>query len=83
MAPNLAAGEPAGTLDVEPEMLDAAALALGDLSRAEPPTVLNRRSPACVVVAVAQVTARYDKNGKVSACLVPGDPDARGQSIRG
>lgn len=62
---HLATGEPAGTLDVEPEMLDAAALALGDLSRSEPPTVLNRRWPACVVVAVAQVTARYDKNGKV------------------
>jgi hypothetical protein len=62
---HLASGEPAGTLDVEPEMLDAAALALGDLSRSEPPTVLNRRWPACIVVAVAQVTARYDKHGKV------------------
>ena len=62
---HLAAGEPAGTLDVEPEMLDAVALALGDLSRSEPPTVLNRRWPACIVVAVAQVTARYDKTGKV------------------
>ncbi|HEY0998147.1 MAG TPA: hypothetical protein VGD83_00795 [Streptosporangiaceae bacterium] len=62
---HLASGEPAGTLDVEPELLDAAALALGNLSRSEPPTVLNRRWPACIVVAVAQVTARYDKNGKV------------------
>jgi hypothetical protein len=62
---HLASGEPAGTLDVEPEMLDAAAKALGDLSRSEPPTVLNRRWPACVVVAVAQVTAHHDKNGKV------------------
>lgn len=62
---HLAAGEPAGTLDVEPEMLDAVALALGDLSRSEPATVLNRRWPACIVVAVAQVTARYDKTGKV------------------
>ena len=62
---HLASGEPAGTLDVEAEMLDAAALALGDLSRSEPPTVLNRRWPACIVVAVAQVTARYDKHGKV------------------
>jgi hypothetical protein len=62
---HLAAGEPAGTLDVEPEMLDAVALALGDLSRSEPPAVLNRRWPACIVVAMAQVTARYDKNGKV------------------
>jgi hypothetical protein len=62
---HLAAGQPAGTLDVEPEMLDAAALALGDLSRSEPPARLNRRWPACIVVAVAQVTARYDKNGKV------------------
>ncbi|MGH3221609.1 MAG: hypothetical protein ACRDPY_23430 [Streptosporangiaceae bacterium] len=62
---HLASGEPAGTLDVEPEMLDAAARALGDLSRSEPPTVLNRRWPACIVVAVAQVTARYDSTGKV------------------
>ena len=62
---HLASGEPAGTLDVEPEMLCAAALALGDLSRSEPPTVLNRRWPACIVVAVAQVTAHYAKNGKV------------------
>ena len=62
---HLAAGGPAGTLDVEPEMLDAVALALGDLSRSEPPAVLNRRWPACIVVAVAQITARYDKNGKV------------------
>ena len=62
---HLAAGEPAGTLDVEPEMLDAVALALGYISRSQPPTVLNRRWPACIVVAVAQVTARYDTNGKV------------------
>ena len=62
---HLASGEPAGALDVEPEMLAAVARALGDLARAEPPAVLNRRWPACIVVAVAQVTARYDKNGKV------------------
>ena len=62
---HLAAGEPAGTLDVEPEMLDAAARALGNLSRSEPPAMLSRRWPACIVVAVAQVTARYDRNGKV------------------
>ena len=46
-------------------LVDAAARALGDLSRSEPPTALSRRWPACVVVAVAQVTARYDKIGKV------------------
>ena len=46
-------------------MLDAVALALGDLSRSEPPAVLNRRWPACIVVAVVQITARYDKTGKV------------------
>ena len=62
---HLAAGEPAGTLDMEPEMLDAAAKALGELSQPEPPTVLSRRWPACVVVAVAQITAHHDKNGKV------------------
>ncbi len=62
---HLASGEPAGTLDVEPQMLDAAALALGDLSRSEPPRALSRRWPACIVVAVALVTACYDKHGKV------------------
>jgi len=62
---HLASGEPAGTLDVEPGMLDAAAKALGDLSRSQPPTALSRRWPACVVVAVAQVTAHHDKNGRV------------------
>ncbi|MGH3197610.1 MAG: hypothetical protein ACRDNT_17125 [Streptosporangiaceae bacterium] len=62
---HLASGELAGALEVEPEMLDAAALTLGDLARSESPTVLSRRWPACIVVALAQVTARYDKNGKV------------------
>jgi len=62
---HLASGEPAGTLDVEPEVLDAAARALGDLSRSESPMGLSRRWPACIVVAVAQVTARHDQNGKV------------------
>ena len=61
----LASGEPAGSLDVEAKMLDAVAGALGELSRAEPPAVLARRWPACVVVAVAQITAHCDKNGKV------------------
>jgi hypothetical protein len=62
---HLVSGEPAGTLDVEPEMLNAAAKALGSLSRSEPPTLLNRRWPACVVVAVAQIAAHHDRNGKV------------------
>jgi hypothetical protein len=62
---HLASGEPGGTLDVESGMLAAVALTLGDLSRSQPPAVLSRRWPACIVVAVAQVTARYDKNGKV------------------
>ena len=62
---HLASGEPAGTLDVEPQMLDAAARTLGDLARSEPPALLSRRWPACIVVAVAQVTARYDKNETV------------------
>jgi hypothetical protein len=62
---HLASGEPGGTLDVEPEVLDAAAKALGDLARSEPPMALSRRWPACIVIAVAQVTARHDRNGKV------------------
>lgn len=62
---HLATGEPAGTLDVAPEVLCATAAALGDLSRSDPPRVLARRWPACVVVAVAQVTAHHAKNDKV------------------
>jgi hypothetical protein len=62
---HLASGEPAGALDVEAELLVATALALGDLSRSASPTALTRRWPACIVVAVAQVTARDDKNGKI------------------
>jgi hypothetical protein len=62
---HLVTGEPAGTLDVAPEVLGAAATALGELSRAEPPRVLARRWPACLVVAVAQVTAHHAKDGKV------------------
>jgi hypothetical protein len=62
---HLASGELAGTLDVAPQMLEAAARALGDLARSGPPTMLSRRWPACVVVAVAQVAACRDKTGKV------------------
>ncbi len=62
---HLIAGEPAGTIDVAPEVLGAAATALGELSRSDPPQVLARRWPACLVVAVAQVTAHHAKDGKV------------------
>lgn len=62
---HLATGEPAGTLDVAPEVLGATAAALGELSRSDPPRALARRWPACVVVAVAQVTAHHAKDGKV------------------
>src|ERR1035437_3680752 len=61
---HLASGAPGGTLEVEPEVLDAAARALGELARSEPPMTLGRRWPACIVVAVAQVTARHEQNGK-------------------
>jgi hypothetical protein len=62
---HLASGERAGALDVEPEVLDAAAKALGGLSRSEPPAALSRQCPACVVVAVTQVALHRDKTGKV------------------
>jgi hypothetical protein len=62
---HLVSGEPAGTIDVERQVLDAAATALGSLSRSGPPAELSRRWPACVVVAMAQVTAHYDTTGKV------------------
>ena len=83
--------QPAGTLDVGPEMLGAAARALGYLSRSEPPTVLSRRWPACVGVAVAQVTACHDRNGKVwpawhratgSRATCPGTGDRHGGRAR-
>jgi hypothetical protein len=62
---HLTSGEPAGTLDVAPEVLGAAATALGELSRSDPPSVLARRWPACVVVTVAQVTAHHAKDRRV------------------
>src|SRR5258708_21102361 len=61
----VASGGPAGALDVEPEVLDAAAKALGGLSRSEPPAGLSRQWPACVVVAVTQIALHRDKTGKV------------------
>src|SRR5258708_39521844 len=60
---HVASGEPAGALDVEPEGLDAAAKALGGLSRSEPPTGLSRQWPACVVVAGAQIPLHRDRTG--------------------
>jgi hypothetical protein len=62
---HLLTGEPAGTLDVDPGVLGAAATALGELSRSDPPQALARRWPACLVVAVAQVAANHAKDGKV------------------
>jgi hypothetical protein len=62
---HLVTGEPAGTIDVAPEVLGAAATALGELSRSDPPQVLARRWPACLVVAMAQVTAHHARDGKV------------------
>src|ERR1035441_6377984 len=45
---HLASGAPGGTLEVEPEVLDAAARALGELARSEPPMTLSRRWPAWI-----------------------------------
>ena len=53
----LAAGVPAGHLDVEPGVARAAAAALGEQSRSLPPGGAAGRWPACVIVALAQVAA--------------------------
>lgn len=60
----LRAGALAGELEVEPEVRDAAARALGQASRARDPAELARRWPACVAVALAQVAAAgYRRRG--------------------
>ncbi|HEX5406706.1 MAG TPA: hypothetical protein VFX16_30905, partial [Pseudonocardiaceae bacterium] len=59
----LRAGALAGELDVEPEVREAAARALGEASRRQPPVDLARRWPACVVVALAQVAAACYQRG--------------------
>ena len=59
----LRAGALAGELDVEPEVREAAARALGAASRRQPPGDLARRWPACVVVALAQVGAACYRRG--------------------
>src|SRR5436305_481567 len=56
-------GALAGELDVEPEVRDAAARALGQASRARHPRELARHWPACVLVAVAQVAAACYRRG--------------------
>src|SRR5262245_55269515 len=53
----LAAGVPAGRLDVEPGVVQAAAAALGEQSRSLPPDGAAKRWPACVIVALARVAA--------------------------
>jgi hypothetical protein len=53
----LAAGVPAGHLDVEPGVARAAAAALGERSRSLPPDGAAERWPACVIVALARVAA--------------------------
>jgi hypothetical protein len=53
----LAAGAPAGRIDVEPGIAQAAAAALGEQSRNLPPGGPADRWPACVVVALARVAA--------------------------
>lgn len=69
----LRTGTLAGELDVEPEVREVAARALGQASRARPPRELARRWPGCVAVALAQVTtAGYGRgtfwSGWLRAC---------------
>lgn len=59
----LRAGALAGELDVEPEVREAAARALGEASRRQSPGALARRWPACVAVTLAQVAAACYRRG--------------------
>ncbi|MGH3298178.1 MAG: hypothetical protein ACRDP7_40955 [Trebonia sp.] len=53
----LAAGAPAGHLDVEPDVAQAVAAALGEQSRGLSPGGVAGRWPACVIVALTRVAA--------------------------
>jgi hypothetical protein len=60
---DLSAGALAANLDVEAELLQAAAKALGDQARKGSPAETARSWPACVVVALARVAGASDRNG--------------------
>ncbi len=60
---DLAAGARAAALQVEAELLAAAARAVGEVTRGRTPADTARRWPACVVVALAGVAGGSDRNG--------------------
>jgi hypothetical protein len=62
---DLSAGSPAAGLDVEADLLRAAARALGDQARGGSPVETARKWPACVVVALARVAGASDRNGSI------------------
>jgi hypothetical protein len=59
----LSAGARAAELDVEAEVLRAAARALGDQARTRSPVDTTRRWPACVIVALARVVGASYRGG--------------------
>ena len=59
----LSAGARAAELDVEAEVLRAAARALGDQARTRSPVETTRRWPACVIVALARVVGASYRGG--------------------
>jgi hypothetical protein len=60
----LSAGARAAELDVEAEVLQAAARALGDQARTRRPVETTRRWPACVIVALARVVGASYGSGR-------------------
>lgn len=60
---DLSAGARAATIEVEADLLQAAASALGDQARTRSPLEVARRWPACVVVALARVAGVSYRGG--------------------
>jgi len=60
---DLSAGARAADVEVEADLLDAAARALGDQARSQSPVETARKWPACVIVAMARVAGASDHDG--------------------
>jgi len=61
---DLSAGARAAAVEVEADLLDAAARALGDQARSQSPVQTARKWPACVIVAMARVAGAGDRDGR-------------------
>ncbi|HET9080652.1 MAG TPA: hypothetical protein VFO01_09065 [Trebonia sp.] len=69
---DLAAGSRAADLDVEADLLRAAARALGDQARRRSPAEVAREWPACVVVTLARVASGHQEAGGPGGSFWPG-----------